>query len=422
MNRSLCTRGALLTVALAGCALAEPDAPTSEAVSAVTTSGPLGPLARELDCAMRDGMVTDAEWTSRLRPLALQLPHTASSDANALVTLWADHPRAIAAAAYAEMRTILNACGYGVPRVASEPLLPSQVLIADNITTPDLDFEAVAAAAGVAAGATITVAVLDDGIEFEHPALVGHAVTAPGALTQFDFVDNDAVLPAAIHGTATASLAARNGQRVKILPLRIAINSGIPSTLAFGQVVSAAIDTAAQQGCPVVSISYVTNQPADIALIRAAMARHPDTLFLLAAGNGNSQLGSPDLGPDEFLPTMHADNVIIVSNANRDNSRFESSFDGTNYGTPWADVAMRGIDIPLAITGGGYGRSRGTSSATPNVAAVAARVRLIDPSLTASATKTLLMATVTPVAEWVGLVNAGGVVDQARAIRAAAGL
>jgi subtilisin family serine protease len=434
MSQRLLAQRALFTVfgaTLVSCAFDDPaqdlvtdttSAPGDDLSPTLEAAAAPGALASALTRAMRDGMVSNSEWTNTLSPLAQQLPHTASSDANALVTLWADHPSAIAATAFEGMRTVLNNCGYGVPRSASEPALSSAVLIADNLTTPDTDFETVAAAAGVAASATITIAVLDDGILFSHPALASHKITQAGALTQFDFVDNDATLPATDHGTATASLAARGTPRVKILPLRIAVNSGIPATLAFGQVVSDAIDTAAQQGVTVVSISYVTNQPPDITQIRAAMARHPNTLFLLAAGNGNTQLGGPGLEPNNFLATMHTDNVMIVSNANRDNTRFQASFDGSNFGTPYADIAMRGMDIPLAISNGSYGRSRGTSSATPNTAAVAARMRLIKPQLTAAQVKALLLSTAKPVSDWTGLVNANGVVDPARAIRAAAGM
>ena len=407
--------GVTFATIFAGCAVVVPVAEETDSVTATA-------FQTALTRALRDGFISRTEWTNQLLPLAQQFPHIASSDGNALVQVWADRPTAIDATAYESMRSILNACGYGVPRTASEPALSSQVLIAENLTTPDTDFETIAAAAGVAPSATIKVAVLDDGIAFNHPALAGHQVTAPGALVQWDFVEGDATLPATDHGTATASIAARGGQRVKILPLRIAVNSGIPATLAFGQVVSSAIDTAAQEGCPVVSFSYVTNKPADITLIRAAMARHPNTLFVLPAGNGNTQLGGPGLEPDNFLPTMHADNVVIVANASRDGTRFQASFDGSNFGTPYVDVAMRGMDLPLAIASGAYGRSRGTSSATPNVAAVAARVRLIAPALSASAVKQLLTSTVLPSAAWTGLVNAGGQVDQARAIRAAAGL
>jgi len=47
---------------------------------------------------------------------------------------------------------------------------------------------------------------------------------------------------------------------------------------------------------------------------------------------------------------------------------------------------------------------------------------LINPSLTSSAVKQLLVSTVQPLAAWNGLVDAGGVVDQAHAIRAVAGM
>jgi hypothetical protein len=331
MHRTLIAT--LCVFALAGCALDEQPV-HSHAEQAAET-----PFSQELSRALADNFVSSSEWNNRLAPLAQQLPRTASSDANRLALLWADQPARISSTVREPIRLVLHACGYPVPRTTSEPMLPGAVLIAENLTTPDADFEAVAAAAGVDPAATIKVAILDDGIVFTHPALAGHAITAPGALRQWDFVDNDATLPATDHGTAVASLAARGGQRVKILPLRIAVNAGIPNTLQFGQVVSAAIDTAVAEGVRVISMSYVTNRPTDLQLIRAAMARQPDTLFVIAAGNGNSQLGTGSLGPDQFLATMHVANVVVVANATRNGLRFAESFGGSNWGVPYVDVA-----------------------------------------------------------------------------------
>jgi hypothetical protein len=409
-------RSLLCALALAGCGV-EPSSVESEQIETAASAASV--LSTRLAAALADGFLSSTEWTTRIAPLAQQLPRIATPEGNTLAVLWADHPAQIAGTAREPIRVLLDAWGYPVPKQPSQPIVPGATMIADNLTTPDTDFETIAAAAGVPADATIAVAVLDDGILFSHPALAGHELAVPGTI---DFVDNDRTLPVTDHGTAVASIAARGGQRVKVLLLRIAVNSGIPATLAFGAVVSAAIDKAAAEHVTVVSISYVTNRPADTAAIRAAMARYPDILFVLAAGNGNTQLGGPGLEPEKFLATMHADNVVVVANANRDGTRFQSSFDGSNYGTPYVDVAMRGIDYPLAIASGAYGRSRGTSSATPNVAAVAARIRLIDPALSAAEVKALLLATVQPQPAWTGLVNAGGTVDQARAIRAAAGL
>lgn len=419
---------ATAALALAGCVAPQDAAPPPPDETGGDPAGGDPPsvapseLALRLEQALADNFVTATEWTNRLAPLAQQLPRIATPDGNTLARLWGDQASKLSTTAYEGLRTVLHNCGYPVARTASEPLLPGAVLIADNLTTLDLDFEAVAAAAGVAPNARITIAVLDDGIRLDHPVLAGHEVTAPGALVRWDYVENDATLPATDHGTATSSIAARGGPRVQIVPLRIAVNSGIPASLAFGQVVSAAIDDAAAAGIRVVSFSYVTNRPPDIQLIRAAMARHPDIVFVLAAGNGNSQLGTGGLAPDTFLPTMQAPNVITVANATRAGVRHVASFDGSNYGTPWVDVAMRGMDLPCAVSSIPYGRSRGTSSATPNVAAVVARMRLIDPSLTGAQVKAMLMQSILPSPAWTGLVNAGGLVDQARAIRAAAGL
>src|SRR4051812_14758502 len=105
-------RAVMLSCAtLAGCALAGPDpaqdlatdltgAPGDAPSPVLEAAAAPGALASALTRAMRDGMVSNAEWTNTLAPLAQQLPHTASSDGNALVTLWADHPSAIAGNAF----------------------------------------------------------------------------------------------------------------------------------------------------------------------------------------------------------------------------------------------------------------------------------------------------------------------------------
>ena len=69
------------------------------------------------------------------------------------------------------MRELLDASGYPVPRTDDDARLSGAELIAENLSSLDRDFEVAAGSVGLPDEATATVAVLDDGIAFGHPAL-----------------------------------------------------------------------------------------------------------------------------------------------------------------------------------------------------------------------------------------------------------
>ncbi len=109
--------------------------------------------------------------------------------------------------------------------------------------------------------------------------------------------------------------------------------------------------------------------------ISTAIKSAPNTLFVTAAGNSDS-----DSGFDESVPaSLHLPNLITVGAVNQAGD--ETSF--TSYGdTVVADAD--GYNVRSYIPGGAELRLSGTSMASPNVVNLAAKLFALDPALTPS--------------------------------------
>jgi subtilisin family serine protease len=107
--------------------------------------------------------------------------------------------------------------------------------------------------------------------------------------------------------------------------------------------------------------------------IATAIKNAPNTLFVTAAGNSDS-----DSGFMESVPAaLHLPNLIAVGAVNQ--SGDETSF--TSYGDTVL-VDADGYNVESYLPGGATLRLSGTSMATPNVVNLAAKLFALDPSLT----------------------------------------
>jgi subtilisin family serine protease len=103
-------------------------------------------------------------------------------------------------------------------------------------------------------GAGITVAVIDSGIDLNHPAFKNRLVAAS---QMWDWVDNDAVPQEKSggegygHGTSVAGIVAQVAQNAKIMPLRVLAPNGAGDTAN----VIAAVDWAVAKGANVINLS-----------------------------------------------------------------------------------------------------------------------------------------------------------------------
>ena len=138
----------------------------------------------------------------------------------------------------------------------------------------------------------------------------------------------------------------------------------------------------------------------------------PNTLYVFAAGNEGR---NNDIFP--FSPAgADATNSITVaaSSGSVDIAKF------SNYGVKSVDVAAPGVNISSAAPGTTRVAMSGTSQAAPFVSNLAGKIKDINPSLTPAQIKKILMETVDKKNFLAGKVKTGGIVNSARAQRAAA--
>ncbi|MFD2046494.1 S8 family peptidase [Ornithinibacillus salinisoli] len=203
------------------------------------------------------------------------------------------------------------------------------------------------------------IAVLDTGVDYNHPDLDGKTIRG------YDFVDRDYTPSDANgHGTHVAGIAAaetNNGTGIagmapntRILAVRVldANGSGSLANIANG------IRYAADNDAEVINLSL--GCACDTQTLENAVnyAWNSGSVVVAAAGNdGTSQ---------QFQPASYA-NAIAVGAVDRYNNK--ASF--SNWGT-WVDVAAPGVDIASTYPGNSYVYMSGTSMASPFVAGQAA--------------------------------------------------
>jgi thermitase len=225
----------------------------------------------------------------------------------------------------------------------------------------------------LASGAGVTVAILDTGIDHNHPAFVNRLVDG------WDMVADDAI-PfdegnglGQGHGTHVAGIVARMAPDSKLLPVRVLDSNGLGNTFTLAY----AIEWAVTHGADVINLSL--GAEADSQVLRSAIdyATGQGVVIVAAAGNN---------GDNRRLYPVAYPGVIGVTAVDAANQKAPFA----NYGAGVVDLAAPGVGITSTMiqsTTSGYASWSGTSMSTAFVSGGAALVRQRLP--TASVTITL---------------------------------
>ena len=221
-----------------------------------------------------------------------------------------------------------------------------------------------------ALGRGIKVAVIDTGVDLNHPAFKGHLDTASG----WDYVGNDATPqdepgtnPALSkgygHGTAVADIILQVAPNATIVPYRVLGPNG-GGDLAS---VILAINRATLKGVKVINLSLGSTTRSlalELAIISAIKS---GVLVVASSGNsGDSNVTYP-ANSSFFVQLTASDGLICVGSITRD--LLKSSF--STYGANLNLVAP-GESVATAFPGGQRTLATGTSFAAPIVAGTAA--------------------------------------------------
>ncbi|WP_327418615.1 S8 family peptidase [Streptomyces sp. NBC_01233] len=248
-------------------------------------------------------------------------------------------------------------------------------------------------------GKGVKVAVLDTGIDVNHPDFAG---LIDGTAS---FVPGEAVTDVNGHGTHVAgtivgSGAASGGDNKGVAPgADLYVGKVLGGAEGYGQDswIMAGMQWAAESGADVVNMSLGDSYPTDgsdpMSQTVDALSAQYGTLFVIAAGNS---------GPESISAPGAAASALTVAATDKQDrlASFSSTGPLTRSGAMKPDIAAPGVDITAArssqMTDGGEGSYRtisGTSMATPHVVGAAAILAQQNPDWTGAQLKEHLMST-----------------------------
>jgi uncharacterized protein (TIGR02145 family) len=299
-----------------------------------------------------------------------------------------------------------------IPKISTnDPLLNQQWALNNSGQsggTPGADMNVLQAWQLNNGSPSITIAILDEGVDLTHPDLIDNLV--PG----FDATgggSNGGPNPSDAHGTACAGIAAaigNNGRgiagvafRSRILPIRIGIGSGVGNQwITYDTWLANGINWAWQHGADILSNSWSAGTPSTIvnSAIDNAVAKGRNglgSLVLFSSGNQNSGVA---------YPARYDKCIAVGATSPCDERKSPTSCDGENWGSNYGtdlDIAAPGVIISTTDIQGIAGYSsgdyisnfNGTSAACPNAAGVAALILAINPQLTQAEARSILEST-----------------------------
>ncbi|HWK27413.1 MAG TPA: S8 family serine peptidase [Solirubrobacter sp.] len=261
-------------------------------------------------------------------------------------------------------------------------------------------------------GTGVTVAVVDTGVDAAHEDLAGQLALNAGERgggretngidddgdglvdnwRGWDFVyndnDPDDVKGHGSHvsGTIVAGNANHKGISGLAPDARVLMLKGLGDDgTAPWSVIAEALDFAGGHA-RIVNASLGGLGPAQV--IDDAIAAHPNTLYVVSAGNSAFDLDATTYYPCE----VPYPNVLCVGASDDADRRADFS----NYSPTAVDVFAPGVDV-LSTTRGGYWYFDGTSMAAPHVAGVAALLLAHDGRLTAAQLKATILDSAEPI-------------------------
>lgn len=280
----------------------------------------------------------------------------------------------------------------------------------------------------------VVVAVLDSGVDYTHPDLVGNIWFRPESIPQykddelgvvndykgFNAADNQSdPMDDNGHGTHCAGIIGAEGNNdegitginwnVQIMPLKFMGRGGFGTTKDAIEAINYAIDRKRNGvNVRVINASWGSTLYSKALEDAIRAAGEEGILFVAAAGNASTNNDKSPHYPSNYdLP-----NVISVAALDRNDNL--ASF--SNYGAKTVHIAAPGKDILSTWLNEDYREASGTSMAAPQVAGVAALILANEPNLSVEKLREKVLKSVDKLDNLSGKVENGGRLNAAKAL------
>jgi subtilisin len=233
------------------------------------------------------------------------------------------------------------------------------------------------AAFGDVDGSGLTVAVIDSGVEVDHPAIGGRLIQS--VRVELDgvepHIEGDDGRDVVGHGTAVAGIIHAIAPGADLVSIRVLG----PDNRGKGEAFLAALDWAIGQGISVANLSLSSKSEALFADFHdlADRAYFANLLLVSAANNV----------PGPSYPSLFAAVVSVAAHDVRDPTVWFYN------PTPPVEFGAYGVDVHVAWRSGGRSVVTGNSFAAPHIAGIATLIRAKHRGISPFETKAILAAT-----------------------------
>jgi subtilisin len=232
---------------------------------------------------------------------------------------------------------------------------------------------------GDSTGQGMRVAVVDSGIEADHPAVNGRVVGAVGVeydgrtKTGVRYVEEEPFDPAG-HGTACAGIICSLAPEVELYAVRVLGRDMTGRAMQF----AGGLRWAIEHGMHVVNLSLSTSKQDYYGLFHeiADEAYFKNVLLVSAVNNI----------PAPSYPSLYSSVISVAASSSQD------PFNYYYNPSPPVEFGAPGIDVRVAWNNHSYIVATGNSFAAPHIAGLAARIRSKHPELNPFQIKTVLFA------------------------------
>lgn len=272
-----------------------------------------------------------------------------------------------------------------------------------NGGTPGADIKAVDAWDVSTGSRDVYIGVIDTGMDYNHPDLIDNrwvnSGNYPGSTYGYSTLNTNLdPMDSGSHGTHVAGTIGASGNNgmgitgvnwnVTLIPCQFLGSSG-GTTAGAIECINYFTDLKLNYGVDVKATNNSWGGGGYSETLREAIQSSNDAgiLFIAAAGNDGFNADNTPMYPAAY----DLEGIVSVASTDRNDNLSVFSSGGSNYGAVSVDLGAPGSAILSTTPGNSYASYSGTSMASPHVTGAAALLWSVNPDITGSEMKAILM-------------------------------